>query len=187
MNCFTFKKLGRVLVLLTAVFAFSASAEDGYFSVKYLTPLKSIVNWGGVGLEYGWFAGNAVFLGVDGLFGYIEDKGDDFNVGGGFDFGYALKLPEGLRIIPGLSAGFWYYQDENSGTKNGVEYGSHAITYNFFGPFIKVQWYHVEIMYRGLLGYYDVGASAGSGKNAFRTSDDGFDYNHHQFTVGFYF
>jgi len=189
MNSFTFTKLGRTLLLVVAVFAFSVSAKDGYFSVKYLTPLKSPVDWGGVGLEYGWFAGDAVFLGVDGLFGY-DDKSGGLDLGAGFSFGYALKLPERLRIITGVSAGFWHSENSSStgdyGSVNRAS--SHVNTTDFIGPFIKVQWYFVEIMYRGLLGFYDAGATAGGGsKSEVTVKDDGFDYNQHQFLVGFYF
>jgi len=220
MSFFTFKKLGQVLVLTVAVFAFSVSAEDGfshnlnigggsdlawlkvhglalggveddgelnkgYISVKYKTPLRSMVEWGGVDLEYGWFTDNSMFWGLDVGFG-VDSKAyiDELQIGGGLSLGYALNLPYGLRVIPGLSVGFWY-----SSYKYDSDDNSHAYSkrngYDLCGPFLKLQWYFIEVMYRGLLGFYDVKGGAGSGKYAVSSKDDGAEWDH-QLMVGLY-
>jgi len=191
-----------------------------YFSLKYKTPVGSLTNWGGVCLERGWILENGVFFGIDvgggggsvntdllvggsanaDILGIASDTSISVvEVGGGLSLGYALSLSvDDLRIIPGAWIGYWYsgysttiYNDA------GVYADANVSVHDFFGPFVKVQWRFIEIMYRWLIGYYEVNSHAsvytpGDRWNAGSQIDidnsvSGFDRNHHQLTVGLYF
>jgi hypothetical protein len=177
--------------------------NKGYISVKYKTPLRSLVDWGGVDLEYGHFTDNSMFWGIDVGFGLELDNGDiDINsnprgvsrfadkvqIGGGLSCGPVLNLPHGLRVILGMSLGFWYSQYEYDYNSNYFDLSATARTYDLFGPFLKIQCYFIEIMYRGLLGFNVVEAEVGmgSGEHASTGKGSDFDWNQHQLMVGFY-
>lgn len=167
------------------------SDSYGYLSLKYKIP-ETKTAWGGVYVERGWIGENGMFFGID-----VGGGGDSFGggsaveIGVGLGLGYALGTPvDGLRIISGAAIGYWY-----SGYSSYDDIGNMSISVNFsihdfFGPFVKVQWHFIELMYRGLIGYY-VTDSHGNGRGYISditvdSSDYGLDWNHHQFTVGLY-
>jgi len=173
--------------------------NKGYISVKYKTPFRSLVDWGGVDLEYGLFTDNSMFWGIDVGFGAEFDNGTvgpngesrfadkvRVQIGSGLSCGPVLNLPHNLRIILGMSLGIWYSYYEYDYKDNYVNVGAPGRTYDIFGPFLKIQCYHAELMYRGLLGVNVVEGRAGSGEYASTAKGSNFDWNQHQIMVGFY-
>jgi len=94
--------------------------NESYFSFKYKTPLWSAVNWGGINLEWGKFGWNGAYWGFDAGFGISKGDGFEMDIGGGLSCGYPLNLPYGLRIIPGVSAGFWFSTSEKYRSVSGI-------------------------------------------------------------------
>jgi len=167
------------------------AVNKGYISVKYKTPFRSLVDWGGVDLEYGWFDNNTMLWGIDVGFGFgfdVIDSGttDKAQIGVGLSCGPVLNLPHNLRIIPGMSLGIWYSYYEYNYKDNYANAAATVNTYDVFGPFLKIQCYHAELMYRGLLGFNVVEGRAGSGEYASTAKGSNFDWNQHQIMVGFY-
>jgi hypothetical protein len=217
--CFITRQL-RVL-LLAAAFAFSAAAEDvvshnlsvdgglnsySYLSLKYKLP-ESKAAWGGIYVERGLIGKNGTFFGIDlGGGSTVEDSlasAGPVGLGIGLSLGYALDFPiYGLRLIQGAAIGYWYSgyssyndtrtEDMRTGNRTGEYIRTNTSTHDFFAPFVKIQWHCIELMYRGLIGYYTEDyysewASGNDGKQeSVNTSDYKLDWNHHQFTVGFY-
>jgi len=133
--------------------------KNSYFSVKYNLP-------DGLVLEWGKFIDNSMFWTLD------AGMDADVDVGIGFNYGYIFNLPHDLRVIAGLSAGYWLNKGDND-----LFYRSSR---DLFGPFLKVQWKYVEIMYRGLLGNYKeyLGST---------NIDEGFGWNQNKFMIGIFF
>jgi len=168
-----------------------------YSVLKYKFPIKTSVGWGGVDVEYGKIRNDGYFTAFD--FGWaIGSKDDDLAIdalGFGKTYGYALDLPEDLRLIVGGSVGLWF---SGSGTNlddasKGISGSVSTTIYDFFGPTVKIQWKFAELSYRWLMGYYttsgDISVTAGSGSYKTTTSnkidDNGFSYKHHQLALGF--
>jgi hypothetical protein len=176
----------------------SGERELGTYSysvLKYKFPIKTNVKWGGVDVEYGKIREDGYFTAFD--FGWaVSGLPDPIDaLGFGKTYGYALDLPENLRLIAGGSVGLWFsrgytnFGDDSKGTSGHVT----TMAFDFFGPTAKIQWKFLELSYRWLLGYYTTDGSitvtAGSGSYKTTTSnnldDNGFGYKRHQLALGF--
>jgi hypothetical protein len=176
----------------------SGEREHGTYSysvLKYKFPIKTNVKWGGVNVEYGKIRDDGYFSAFD--FGWAvgwNADDDDLEIdalGIGKTYGYALDLPENLRLIVGGSVGIWFsrshtsFSDVSKGTSGGVS----TMAFDFFGPTAKIQWKFLELSYRWLLGYYTVDGSITAGSGSYKTTtdldDNGFGYKRHQLALGF--
>jgi len=174
MGFFSFRKLGRTLLLSAAVVAVlvgsAAAQEDGgvdtYISPKFLySP--------GLGGIYGILdetvqtMGSGVFHG----FGYsvgvgkISDKDSSTTAtlwfGTSFSYGYEVSLENDLQFLFGLSVGIyngWTIEKELLPISSGYGLDATRLEINmregFGGPFARVRWHSVELMYQMLLGPY---------------------------------
>ncbi len=165
---------------------------DYYLSPKYQLPVGTPVSWGGANLEGGLVWGNGAFFGLDLNFGLSSD--DDsygyydgyryygFLIGGGLSLGNVVDLGNSLQFVYGMSAGFWYLENEENWKRSvwheGYYHGYYndgyyTVSVNFLAPFVKLRWSFLEVTYRGLLGI--------------DTRDGSFGWNNHQLMLGFYF
>ncbi|MCL2208142.1 MAG: hypothetical protein FWB90_08660 [Fibromonadales bacterium] len=125
-----------------------------YFTMKYL--FGDNFNFGlGFGAEWP----NGFLLGLEGELGVL----DEFSAGGGFNIGFVNnKLPNDIKLIGGIAAGFWliersreacynnYYNNGNYYTSCYDDYISNKVM--FGGPFAKIRWKFFETGARVLLG-----------------------------------
>jgi len=171
--------------------------EHGTYSysvLKYKFPIKTNVKWGGVDVEYGKVRDDGYFTAFDlgWAIGGLNDGHFPIDaLGFGKTYGYALDLPENLRLIVGGSVGLWFsmshsdFDDASKGTSGGVS----TMAFDFFGPTAKIQWKFLELSYRWLLGYYTVDGSITAGSGSYKTTtdldDNGFGYKRHQLALGF--
>jgi len=160
-----------------------------YFASKYQVPVGTPSSWGGINLEGGWTWKNGVFWGFD-ISGSGERTGDSTGnlfAGIGTNLGYMYDFGGQLQLGFGGSVGFWVEVDNPYKYKNDDE--AQYTKLNFFGPFVKLRWKYIELMYRGLLGnkqvFYDK-ASTNGGKPT-EEIDEHFGWHSHQLMAGFYF
>ncbi|GBU22191.1 hypothetical protein R80B4_02097 [Fibrobacteres bacterium R8-0-B4] len=171
---------------------------DYYLSPKYQLPVGTPVSWGGANLEGGLVWGNGAFFGLDLNFGLsFDDDGYGYNeqvgflIGGGLSLGNVVDLGNSLQFVYGMSAGFWYLENEENWERSVWHEGSYddyygygyyyttdhgstrQVSVNFLAPFVKLRWSFLEVTYRGLLGIDALGG--------------GFGWNNHQLMLGFYF
>jgi hypothetical protein len=147
--------------------------------------------------------GSGVFHG----FGYsvgggeIADKDSSTNAtlwfGTSFSYGYEVRLPENLQLLFGASIGIyngWHMLLEELPQSRDDGVGAKKLYIEmregFGGPFVRVRWHSVELMYQMLFGAYMKLESYSAGDNA-RKSDDtdmkiGFGVLH-QLTLGYCF
>jgi hypothetical protein len=103
--------------------------------------------------------------------GYSEDDdGDIINIGGVINRGNVYELAENLQLVYGVSAGIWISSGDNEKL---------VTSYGIAGPFIRLRWYFVELMYRGLLG-------VGSYEESDQERTNGIAYDN-QITLGLHF
>jgi len=150
---------------------------DYYLAPKYQISFAVPRSYYGINLEGGVIWRNGIFFGVD----FGADGGTHLLSGGiGLSLGNIYDLGEELQLVYGGSVGIWgvdgrIYDDDY------IDYiGDHSET-DYFGPFVKLRWKSVELMYRGLLGYKEVKFWGGGKKDI-----TGFGWNNHQLMLGFY-
>ena len=171
----------------------------GFLSLKYNVPF-------GVDIEWGWFLENSRFLGLDMSASFLNWENEG-GLGVGLSYGYTFDLPYGLRGIAGASAGIWVglrlnpnvdrdwdvaWEKREKGKNVISKRGENSL--DFFGPFLKVQWKYIEIMYRGLLGsytgdyrvnYWDPSSQDWNIYTSYQEhSEGGFGWNQHQLMIG---
>jgi hypothetical protein len=75
--------------------------------------------------------------------------GSSFNIGGVYG-----ELPHDLKLVGGLSAGFWFseYDYEYTDYYGYIDYDTHTDAAILFGPFAKVRWHGLEAGFRLLFG-----------------------------------
>jgi len=175
MGFFSFKKFGRTLLLsAAAVAALGGGAmaqenaeKDVYVSPKFLySPslggVFGIIDETVIMLGGGAFHGSEYSLGVGGL--SFEDSSFDFRVfvGWGFSYGYEVVLPYDVRLRFGGTVGLYSSNrieyEENLPVTEGYGIGASRFRLEmrngFGGPFARVNWHSVELMYRLLVGQY---------------------------------
>jgi len=112
-----------------------------YLGLRYLTA-PSHSYWYGGNLELGRVWHNGMFLGVD--FGAVgEGDGGNSTVGLGLNCGGVHELTSELKLIYGLSGGYWH-------TNYGYPFDLND--YLFGGPFGRLRYKYLELSYRILIG-----------------------------------
>jgi hypothetical protein len=125
-------------------------------------------------LEGGWRGGTGMEYGFEFGAGFAGDsessRGESTTIGGGFNISGQYSLPADIKLVCGVSAGFWYgnWLRQYNYSMSHVEISQNDFL--FGGPFIKARWKFIELSYRGLMGYSGYG--------------DG-DYNHDDYDDGF--
>ena len=137
----------------------SKTEKDMYFTVKYI--FGDHFDFGlGLGAEWsnGFFIGGEIEQGNtlnSDLFSF--DKG--LCIGGGLNIGgISSSLPNDIKLIGGVSAGFWYMEKKDGAYSWSDVYGNYWHDYStsarlmFGGPFAKVRWKGSETGARVLFG-----------------------------------
>ncbi|GBU21007.1 hypothetical protein R80B4_00894 [Fibrobacteres bacterium R8-0-B4] len=162
-----------------------------YVAPKYQFPVGTPVSWGGVNIEYGLIWGNGMFLGFDVSNGMdveaaADSMGTHILVGIGISLGGVYDLGNQLQLVYGGSLGIWgaasQYNKHHDMSK--VHFDE---AFNYLAPFVKLRWNYVELTYRGLLGYKDVGTDNYRGVHERDVTITNFGWNNHQLMAGLYF
>jgi hypothetical protein len=122
---------------------------DWYFAPRYYIIPQDLGTIQGAEVEFGKVWGQGMFLGVD--LGYGNNGKEYYNFikryGIGVNFGNAYHLPAELQLVYGVSAGYWR--------------DLHAHSVEIGGPSLKLRWRFLELSYRGLTGWHNVGDGVG--------------------------
>jgi len=131
---------------------------DFYFALKLYTE----ASYGSYGfradfvfLRNGRFHGFDVGLGAGG-FSAVDPVSMTVDFGLGYSYGRELCFENNLQILYGGSVGIWYggtiTQYDYPAFDGGLADSKMDFYYDFFGPFVRIHWHSIELMYRILLG-----------------------------------
>jgi hypothetical protein len=163
---------------------------DFYFALK----LYTVAGYGSYGLrgDFVFLRGNGGFHGLDvGIgFGSSGNTKGGFDLGLGYSYGRELCFDNNLQILLGGSVGFWMggetELDIDPIIVDGEQpYAKSNVYIDFFGPFARVHWHSIELMYRILLG---ISSSAYQRSNTTVIGEQTMGFGaRHQISIGYCF